>query len=95
MMSYEDARVQLVCSSEDKMETVFEEFVKKLNPESQLNDYTYQFDKKDLDIKKTFNQSKEIFTGNKDSPLPNELSIQAIRNLRIINVLNVIIMIVS
>lgn len=32
MMSYEDARVQLVCSSEDKMETVFEEFVKKLNP---------------------------------------------------------------
>lgn len=84
MMSYEDARVPLVCSSEDKMETVFEEFVKKLNPESQLNDYTYQYDKKDLDIKKTFNQSKEIFTGNKDSPLPNELSIQAIRNLRII-----------
>ena len=81
---YEDIRIHLECSKESKMETVFEEFVKQLNPESKLIEYSFFYDEKLLDPKTTFEQNKELFCDKNEPTMPKELSIHAVRNLRII-----------
>ena len=81
---YEDIKIHLGCSKESKMETVFEEFVKQLNPESKLYEYSFFYDEKLLDPKTTFEQNKEIFFDKFEPSIPKELFIHVERNLRFI-----------
>jgi hypothetical protein len=75
---YEIIKIQIKCSTEDKMKTKFAEFIQQLNPDTEVDDYKFYYDNRILDPNKTFDNCKNIFGGKKD------LIITAIKTLRVL-----------
>ena len=79
---YEIIKIQIKCSTEDKMKTKFAEFIQQLNPDTEVDDYKFYYDNRILDPNKTFDNCKNIFGGKKD------LIITAIKTLRVLKCLS-------
>ena len=77
---YEGEKYDISCSSKDRLNTMFEKFVKKLNNESQIEEYSFFFN----DEKVKEDENNKTIERNKLIGGKNEITIIVQKNLKII-----------
>ena len=74
---YDTKTIQILCTSKDEIKAMYQKFIDKFNPESEIKDYKFYYEGKQLDDNSTIDNN-EIIRGKK------ELTIIVQKNLRII-----------
>ena len=74
---YDTKTIDILCSAKDEMKTLFQKFINKFNPESEIKEYIFYYEGKQLDLNSTI-ENNELISG-KDS-----ITITVQKNLRII-----------
>ena len=74
---YEDKTYDIVCLAKDELKSMFDKFIKELNNESQVDEYSFYYEGQKLKNKKTIEKNDLI--GGK-----SKITIKVQKNLKIL-----------